>query len=131
MIETCPLKINQKIFELQRRPGPKWITPSIVAWTVVDITRSSFPDWSAIISHQTEDEDNPHTRTILLESWETLYHPNTASAVRMELHRNRTLIKEFYATIDSLKQYIYAVEGLGLLINNNNKQDNPLEIDIF
>lgn len=128
---SCPLKLNQKIFELKRIPDPSHGgTPSMITWTVVHITAGS-PLWSAIISRQVNDEKNPHTQSILPNSWGTLYHPNTAAAVKEELRKNRELINEYYITIGSLKHYLYAVEGLGILINNNNKQGNPLEIDIF
>ncbi|MCK5614471.1 hypothetical protein KAR91_72070 [Candidatus Pacearchaeota archaeon] len=130
MINNCPFNLNQKIFELRRTPDPIISsTPSMIAWTVVHIT-DNLPQWSAIISRTVADEENPRTRTIMAHSWERLYHPNTASAVKAELQRNRELIDEFYITISSLKHYLYAVEGLGILINNNNKQGNPLEIDI-
>lgn len=129
----CPLTLNQIVFELYKNnqnSDPKHHTPSIRAWKVVDITDD--PDsWYAIVSYKFDDDDNPHTRTITPLLWGKVYHENTAKAVKYEIESKRNLIENLFLAIQAEKYYLYAVEGLGILIKNNNKQNNPLEIDIF
>lgn len=130
----CPLVLNQIVFELYKKRGngvaPKDATPAIRAWKVVDIT--DHPDiWYAIVSFKFDDDDNPQTRTITPYLWGKVYHETTAHAVKHELDDKRKMIEEFYTIIQAEKHYLRAVEGLGILVNNNNKQNNPLEIDIF
>ena len=129
-MSKCPLKLEQAVFQIKRTTANPISEPSIVLWTVVDITDD--PDgWFAIVEHHFPDEKHPQTRTISPLLWNNIYHPNTAAAVQEELRKNRQLIDEMYQYIGSLKHYLYAVESLGIIVNNNNKQDNPLQVDIF
>ncbi len=127
----CPLNLNQLIFQLHRTTGTKMSTPSIIGWTVANITDDYLGNWSTIITHQFDGETNPQTRTVIPNLWNEVYHLNAASAVKKELEINRKLVGDLYKYIDSLKGYLYSVEGLGIIINNNNKQGNPLDINIF
>jgi len=129
-MSKCPLKLEQAIFQIKRTTANPISEPSIVLWTIVDIKDD--PDsWYAIAEHHFEGEEHPQRRTIKPSLWDNIYHPNTAAAVQEELRKNRQLIEEMYEYISSIKRYLYAVECLGIIVNNNNKQHNPLEVDIF
>jgi hypothetical protein len=128
----CPLEIRQLVIELKRSKNKeqRMDMPHLLGWTVVDITND--PDgWFAIVSHKFEEDKNPHTRTITPLLWEKVYHPNSASAVSYSIQQSRDMIDELYSVINLEKRYLYRVEKMGILINNNNKQGNPLDIDLF
>jgi hypothetical protein len=130
----CPLVLNQIVFELYKKRGngvaPKDSTPVIRTWKVSDITDK--PDiWYAVVSSKFDDDNNPHTRTITPLLWGKVYHKHIVDAVKYELESKRNLIETLFLVIEAEKNYLYAVEKLGILIINNNKYNNPLDIDIF
>ena len=132
-MNRCPLKIGQIVFEIHKnrsKSPAKHDMPVLQGWTVVDITDES-DGWFAIVSHTFEGEKHPQTRTIASQLWSSVYHATTAHAVQHELDERRNMIAELHSIIDAEKHYLYQIESIGIMINNNNKQGNPLNINIF
>lgn len=129
----CPLKVDQKIFEVYKTRDTGFQnldTPGIRAWTVTDITEDR-EGWYALIEHFFTEKDYLGTRTITPLLWRNVYHEHAAHAIQHTLDDQRNLVATLYKSIETEKHYQYHVEQLGIVVQNNNKQGNPLDIDIF
>jgi len=112
----CPLKVGQQIFQIHRITANPISIPTLVPWTVIEV-HDKPETWHVMVQHHFNGEEWPQGRTVDIFLWDKVYHPTIAAAVEHELIDNRRLIDDLYKYIGVLKNYLYAVEKLGIKAN--------------